>query len=211
MTTSTTSRLRVLIADDHPMMRHGLRSVITGEQDLELVGEAGSGGEAIDLYRQLRPDVVLMDLQMAGVDGLAAIEVLRSEFPDARIVVLTSYAGDARISRALALGARSYLLKAAGMEEILRAVRGAVRGDITLSGEAAAQLDDHAAKERLTSREIAVLRLVARGERNVDIARTLSVSGETIKSRMRNILGKLGARDRAHAVVIAIERGYLER
>lgn len=192
------------------MMRRGLRSVLAQEQDLSVVGEAGGGEEAIAMYRDLHPDVVLMDLQMEGVDGLAAIRTIRDMSPDAAIVVITSYAGDARITRALASGARSYLLKASGAAEILRAIRAAAGGRQTLAAEAMLQLSRYAGAEPLTSREIAVLRLASQGYGNRAIAQSIPISEEAVKSRMRSILSKLGADDRTHAVSIARERGFLD-
>ncbi|NII55145.1 response regulator transcription factor [Luteibacter sp. SG786] len=202
--------IRVLVVDDHPMMRQGLHSLIAHEADMLLVGEASRGDEAVEAFRRLQPDVVLMDLQMQGGDGLDAIRSIREVSPEANIVVLTSYAGDARIARALALGARAYLLKAAGAQEILRAMRAAVRGRQTVSPAAARQLADRVGTEALTSREVAVLRLVALGQGNRAIAASLLVSEETVKSRVRSIFAKLGADDRTHAVTLARERGFLD-
>lgn len=202
--------IRILVVDDHPMMRQGLRSVIEHQPDMVVVGEAGDGTRAIAEYRRLAPDIVLMDLQMDGMDGLDAIRAIRIDAPAAAIVVLTSYAGDARITTALTSGATSYLLKAAGAAEIVRVIRDAVAGQRVLSADAAQQVARHAGFEKLTHRELAVLRLVARGKTNRTIALLLSVSEETVKSRMRNILGKLDACDRTHAVTLARERGFLD-
>jgi DNA-binding NarL/FixJ family response regulator len=202
-------RINVLICDDHPVMRHGLRAAVSVESDMGLAGEASSGLEAVEAFRATRPDVVLMDLQMPGMDGLEAISTIRAEFPDANIIVLTSYPGDARIMRALMLGARSYLLKSASLEEIIRAIRASVVGRHVMHPDAAHDLARHAGTEPLTDREVSVLKLVAEGQGNKGIAHALGVSEETIKSRMHNIMQKLGALDRTHAVMIAIQRGFL--
>jgi DNA-binding NarL/FixJ family response regulator len=212
MTDSTEQRptIRVLITDDHPVMRHGLSSAVSQEAGLELVGEAVDGADAIAKFRELRPSVTLMDLQMPGVDGLQAIETIRKEFPEANIIVLTSYPGDVRIMRALTLGATSYLLKSATLEEIISAIRASVAGRHVIAPEAAHELAKHVGGEILTARELSVLRLVSAGQGNKAIAESLCVSEETIKSRMRSILGKLGALDRANAVMIAVQRGFLD-
>jgi DNA-binding NarL/FixJ family response regulator len=201
--------IRVLVADDHPVMRQGLRS-ISQESDMELVGEAADGTEVIELYRRLKPTVVLMDLHMPGISGLDAIGTIRGEFPEANIIVLTSYPGDARIMRALVLGATSYLLKSATLDEIIKAIRASVGGRHVMAPEVAHEMAKHAGKEQLTTRELSVLQLVAAGRANRAIAEALFVSEETVKSRMRSILSKLGALDRTHAVVIAVQRGFLE-
>ncbi|QWT21612.1 response regulator transcription factor [Bacillus sp. NP157] len=203
-------QIRVLITDDHPVMRHGLRAAVSVEPDMGLAGEASNGREAVDKYRELRPDVVLMDLQMPGMDGLEAISTIRAEFPDANIIVLTSYPGDARIMRALMLGATSYLLKSASLDEIIRAIRSSLVGRHVVHPDAAHDLARHAGSEALTDKEISVLKLVANGQSNKAIAQALSVSEETVKSRLHSITGKLGALDRTHAVMIAIQRGFLQ-
>ena len=202
--------IRVLITDDHPVMRHGLRAAVSVERDMEMVGEASNGQEAIAMFRELRPDVVLMDLQMPGMDGLEAIRVIREQFPAANIIVLTSYPGDARVMRALMLGATSYLLKSSTLDEIIGAIRVSLAGRHVMAPEVSHDLARHAGAEQLTEREISVLQLVAQGLSNKAIANTLFVSEETIKSRVRNILGKLGARDRTHAVMLAVQRGFLQ-
>lgn len=202
--------IRVLITDDHPVMRRGLNAAITQEPDMELVGEAADGAEAIAMYRALRPSVALVDLQMPNVDGLEAIAAIRGEFPDAVLIVLTSYPGDARVMRALTLGATSYLLKSATLEEIIKAIRASVAGRHVVAPEVAHEIARHAGSENLTMRETSVLRLAASGKSNKAIAEALFISEDTVKSRMRSIMAKLGALDRTHAVMIAVQRGFLD-
>lgn len=202
--------IRVLVAEDHPAMMHGLVSVISREPDMELAGHARNGSEAVAKYRELRPSVTLMDLQMPELCGLEAIKAIRDEFPDANIIVLTSFPGDARIMSALTLGAKSYLLKSATLEEIVRAIRFSVAGRYVIAPDAAHELAKHVGRESLTTRELSVLRMVAHGQGNKAIAEALCVSEETIKSRMRSIMAKLGAKDRTDAVVIAAKRGFID-
>jgi DNA-binding NarL/FixJ family response regulator len=205
-----TERYGILVVDDHPVMRDGLRAVIEQEADMEVVGEAADGGEAIELFQRLLPDVMLIDLQMPGIDGLEAITVIRNEFPDATIIVLTTFPGDARVVRAFTLGATSYLLKTARRDEIIKAIRGAVAGRHTMAPEVAQEIASHTGQELLTEREIGVLRLVAKGRSNHDIADALCISEDTVKARMRSIMAKLAAEDRTHAVMIAIRRGFMD-
>ena len=202
--------IRVLIADDHPVMRDGLRAAIAQEEDMEVVGEAGDGAEAIERHRALQPDVTLIDLQMPNVDGLEAIQAIRAESPNALMVVLTTFPGDARVTRAMKLGAISYLLKSACREEILRAVRAAAAGHHMVAAEAAQSIANHLGSESLTLRELSVLRLVAEGKSNRDIAQALNISEDTVKARMKSLMAKLDAEDRTHAVTIAIRRGFME-
>lgn len=202
--------IRVLIADDHPVMRDGLRAAIAQEEDMEVVGEAGDGAEAIERHRALQPDVTLIDLQMPNVDGLEAIQAIRAESPSALMVVLTTFPGDARVTRAMKLGAISYLLKSACREEILRAVRAAAAGHHMVAAEAAQSIANHLGSESLTLRELSVLRLVAEGKSNRDIAQALNISEDTVKARMKSLMAKLDAEDRTHAVTIAIRRGFME-
>ena len=201
--------IAVLIVDDHPIVREGLRNAIDLELDLCTVAEASNGEEAIDRYRERRPDVVLMDLQMPVMDGLQAVSIICGEFPGARVIVLTTYPGDARVIRALSSGATSYLLKSAPRSEILAAIRAAAKGRGTLASEAARDLRAHAGEELLTPRELSVLKLVAYGKSNMEIANELHIAVDTVKARMKNILSKLAADDRAHAVTIAQKRGFL--
>ena len=203
-------RYGILVVDDHPVMRDGLRTIISEDPTLEVVGEASDGREAIEQFRRLTPDLMLIDLQMPDLDGLQAITMIRSEFPDATIIVLTTFPGDARVVRAFALGAVSYLLKTARSEEILRAIRGALTGRRTMAPEAAQEMAIHAGSDALTDREVSVLRLAAEGQSNRDIAEKLCISEATVKGRMKSIMTKLGASDRTHAVTIAIRRGFID-
>lgn len=202
--------IRVLITDDHPVMRDGLRAAIAQEADMEVVGEASDGAQAIELYRTLRPDVTLIDLQMPNVDGLEAIQVIRAEFPKAVMVVLTTFPGDARVTRAMKLGAMSYLLKSACREEILRAVRVSATGRHVVATQAAENIANHLGSESLTLRELSVLRLVAEGRSNREVAEALSISEDTVKARMKSLMAKLHAEDRTHAVTLAIRRGFMD-
>ncbi|MEP7186829.1 MAG: response regulator transcription factor [Rhodanobacter sp.] len=203
-------KIRVLIVDDHPVMRDGLRAAIEQEADMQVVGEAADGAVAIEQYRLLQPDVTLIDLQMPRVDGLEAIMGIRADFPRAVMVVLTTYPGDARVTRAMKLGATSYLLKSACRDEILHAVRAAAAGRHVVAAEAAQDIANHLGSESLTLRELGVLRLVAEGKSNRAIAEALYVTEDTIKARMKSILAKLEASDRTHAVTIAVRRGFLD-
>jgi len=202
--------ISILIVDDHPVMRDGLRAILGREPDMNVIGEAGNGRVAIEQFRKLRPDITLIDLQMPEVDGLQAITAIRNEFPDATIVVLTTYPGDARVARAFTLGATSYLLKTAESVEIINAIRSAMIGRNVIAPEVAKQVARHTGDEALTEREITVLRWVARGRSNRQIAETLHISEDTVKARMKSIAGKLGADDRTHAVMIAMLRGFLD-
>jgi DNA-binding NarL/FixJ family response regulator len=208
---NTETRLRILIADDHPLMRDGLRTAIEREPDMLVVGEASDGAQTIELYAQLRPDAVLMDLQMPNVDGLQAIAAIRALSPDAFVVVLTTYPGDARVARAIALGAQSYLLKVAPRVEIIAALRAARLGRMTISPEIARDLDAHRGMDSLSDRELVVLQMIAAGKQNRHISEALHVSEETVKSRVKHILAKLHATDRTHAVTIAVRRGFIDR
>lgn len=208
--TSQPKKIRVLITDDHPAMRHGLAGAIASETDMEIAGEAADGAEAIEKFRELQPDVVLLDLQMPKVDGLEAIATIRAESPQAVVIVLTTYPGDARVMRALTLGATSYLLKSADLHAIVEAIRAAMVGKHVIDVDVAHELVEHAGSENLTSRELSVLRLASKGQGNRAIADALSISEDTVKSRMRNIMSKLDAQDRTHAVMIAVQRGFLD-
>ncbi len=207
---SDPSLIRVLAVDDHPVFRQGIAGLIDGQLDMRLVGEASNGREAIQQFRALRPDVTLMDLQMPEMNGIDAISAIRGEFPEARIIVLTTYAGDVQALRAMKAGARGYLLKNLLYKELLDTIRAVHAGKKTLSPEISYQLAEHATDEALSPAEISVLRLIAAGNGNKQIAHQLSVTEETVKGRVKNILSKLGANDRTHAVLIGLKRGIIE-
>jgi len=208
---STDSKpIRILTADDHALLRYGLASLIGAEPDMELVAQASTGREAIEQFRLHKPDVTLMDLQMPDMGGIEAIIGIRSEFPNARIIVLTTYSGDVQVTRALKAGARAYILKGRLAGELLETIRAVHAGQRRIPPEVAAELADHAGESGLTERETEVLRLIAAGNANKEIAAQLSLTEETIKSRVSSILAKLGANDRTHAVTIALKRGIIE-
>jgi DNA-binding NarL/FixJ family response regulator len=202
--------IRVLAVDDHPLLREGIAALIGSEDDMELIGEASNGREGIDLFRKHQPDITLMDLQMPEMNGIDAIGAIRGEFPDARIIVLTTHPGDVQVSRALKAGARGYLLKGMLRKELLETIRAVHAGQKRLSGEAAAEIAEHVADNSLTPREIDVLRLVGAGNANKEIGAQLSLTEVTVKSHVKNILAKLGANDRTHAVTIALKRGIID-
>jgi DNA-binding NarL/FixJ family response regulator len=201
--------IRVLTVDDHPLLREGIAALINAESDMKLVADACNGREAIEKFRLCRPDVTLMDLQMPALNGIEAIIAIRSEFPNARIIVLTTYTGDVQVVRALKAGARAYILKGQVHRELLDTIRAVHAGQKRIPAEIAAELADHVAEDDLSSREIDVLRLVASGNANKEIAVQLSIAEETVKSHITNILSKLGAHDRTHAVTIALKRGII--
>ena len=202
--------IRVLAVDDHQLIRVGIATLLLPESDMKLVGEASNGAEAIAKFRECRPDVTLMDLQMPEMNGFDAIVAIRDEFPEARIVVLTTYAGDAQAVRAMKLGAQGYLLKNLLHKELLQTVRTVHAGRKAMAPDVAAQLAEHSGAEVLTPKEIDVLRLIAAGNANKEIAAQLYITEETVKSRVKNILDKLGANDRTHAVTIGLKRGVIE-
>jgi len=202
--------IRIMAVDDHPLLRQGIATLIESEEDIELVAEACDGEEAIAQFRLHRPDVTLMDLQMPNVNGIEAISRIRSEFPDAKILVLSTYAGDVQVLHAIKAGARGYLLKGNVRTELLEAIRTVHAGRKRIPPEIAAGLADHAADDQLSSREIDVLRLIGAGNTNKQIADKLSIGETTVKNHISNILSKLGANDRAHAVTIALKRGIIE-
>jgi DNA-binding NarL/FixJ family response regulator len=203
-------RIRILTADDHAIIRAGIAMLISKEPDMELVGEASTGREVVERYRALRPDITLMDLQMPDGDGIEAIKSIRRENDSARIIVLTTYAGDARAQRALQAGARGYLLKGMIRKELFDCIRAIHAGQKRIQGEVATQIAAHLGSDALTPRELDVLALVATGNSNREIAQELSISEETVKGHVKTILGKLGAADRTHAVLLAITRGFLQ-
>ena len=202
--------IRVMAVDDHPLLRDGISALIGNQTDMELVAEASTGREAIDLFRKHRPDITLMDLQMPEMSGIDAISAIRGEFSDARIIMLTTHAGDVQVSRALKAGARAYLLKGLLRKELLETIRAVYAGHKRVSSEIAAEIAEHATDDALTPREVDVLRLVAKGNANKAVGARLSLTEETVKSHIRSILAKLGANDRTHAVAIALKRGIIE-
>jgi len=202
--------IRLMTVDDHPLLREGIAALIKTQTDMELIAEACDGEEAVAQFRLHRPDVTLMDIQMPNVNGTEAITRIRSEFPDAKIIVLSTYAGDVQILRAIKAGARGYLLKGNVRTELLEAIRSVHAGRKRIPPDVAADLADHAADDELTAREIDVLRLIAEGNANKQIADKLSIGETTVKNHISNILSKLGANDRGHAVTIALQRGIIE-
>ena len=208
--TQGTSPIRILMVDDHTLLREGIAELIADETDMVLVGEAGNGREAIEQFRKHHPDVTLMDLQMPKMCGLDAMIAIRGEFPEARIIVLTTYMGDVQVLRALKAGARAYLLKNTLRTELLRTIRAVHEGDKSLSPEVSFQLAEHVAEETLSPTEVRVLRLIADGNSNKEIASELSATEDTIKGQVRSILAKLNAHDRTHAAMIGVKRGIIE-
>ena len=204
------SVIRVLTVDDHALLRRGIAALISAEPDMEMVAEAANGKEAIAEFKRHRPDVTLMDLQMPEMGGIECIIAIRSDFPDARIIVLTTYPGDVQIVRALKAGARGYLLKGQVNLELSDAIRTVHAGKKRIPAEIAAELAEHTAEDDLSGRESEVLRLIAAGNANKEIAGKLFIAEETVKSHVTNILGKLHANDRTHAVTIALKRGIIE-
>ena len=208
---NTSSKLiTVLAVDDHSLLRKGIAALVNAEPDMKLIAEASNGHEAIESFRLHRPDVTLMDIQMPTFNGIEAISRIQGEFPEARIIVLTTYTGDAQVARALRAGARAYVLKVHVHRELLETIRAVHAGRKRIPPDIAAELAEHASDDELTVREIDVLRLIAAGNSNKLIADQLSVGEATVKSHVTNILSKLGANDRTHAVSIALKRGIIE-
>jgi DNA-binding NarL/FixJ family response regulator len=210
MRSISTSQIRILTVDDHPVVRQGIAGLVGVQDDMLLVSEASNGREAIQQFRIHQPDVTLMDLQMPEMNGLDALIALRNEFPDAKVVVLTTYTGDVQILRALKAGAQAYLLKNTLHKELIDTIRAVHAGRKSLSPEVSYQIAEHAADDTLTPAEILVLRLIAAGNANKQIADQLSITEETVKSRVKCILSKLGANDRTHAAMIGLKRGIIE-
>ena len=204
------SRITVLCVDDHPLMRDGIAFAVQQQDDIEIVAEASDGEEAIKAYRRFKPDVTLMDLQMPVMNGIAATAAIIQEWPLARIIILTTYSGDIQATRALQVGAKGYLLKGMLRTDLIKTIRAVHAGDQCIPAEIAQEIAAHVGADRLTTREVEVLRCVATGISNKAVADLLRLSEDTVKGHMRNILAKLHANDRTHAVMIALQRGYLE-
>ena len=202
--------IRILTVDDHPLIRDGIAALVASQGDMAVVAEAADGREALERFREHQPDVTLMDLQMPGMSGLDAILAIRSEFTSARVIVLTTYTGDVQVRRAMQGGARAYLLKNTLHRDLLETIRAVHRGGRTLSPEASSELAEHAMDGGLTPAEVAVLRLIAEGNANKQIAAELSLTEETVKNRVKSLLSKLGANDRTHAAMIGVRRGIID-
>jgi DNA-binding NarL/FixJ family response regulator len=207
---TTPKLIRILAVDDHPLLREGIATLVNAEPDMKLVAEASNGHEAIERFRLHRPDVTLMDLQMPDFNGVEAIDRIQQEHGNARIIVLTTYTGDVQVLRALKAGARAYILKGHVHRELLETIRAVHAGEKRIPPEIAAALADHATDDALTAREIDVLRLIAAGNANKNIADQLAIGEATVKTHVTNILSKLGANDRAHAVTIGLKRGIID-
>jgi DNA-binding NarL/FixJ family response regulator len=207
---SDPSPIRILSVDDHPLIRQGIAGLVATQSDMTVIAEAANGREAIQQFHRHRPDITLMDLQMPEMNGLDAIIAIRGEFPEARIIVLTTYAGDVQALRALKAGARAYLLKDSLHKELLATIRAVHAGKKSMSPEVSFQLAEHATDDALTPTEVRVLRLIAEGNANKEIAAQLSTSEDTVKGQVRNILSKLGAKDRTHAAMIGLKRGIID-
>jgi|SRR5215469_10225011 len=206
---SESGPIRVFCVDDHPMLRKGIATVINDEPDMQVVGEASNAQEAVEQFRKHRPDVTLMDLRLPDTSGIEAMRAIQAEFPGARIIVVTTFEGDAEIQRALEAGAHGYLLKNMPPDELVASIRHVYAGKKRIPSQLAARLAEHLSDEALTTREVEVLRLLAEGNRNLEIAERLFVSEKTIKAHVQHIMEKLGAKDRTQAVAIGIRRGII--
>jgi DNA-binding NarL/FixJ family response regulator len=204
------ARIRILLADDHPLFLEGVATVVSFQEDMTVVGRATSGRQAIDEFRRVRPDITLMDLRLPDMSGIAAVTTIRKEFPDAKILMLTTFEGDVEIQRALAAGVRAYLLKSSPHEELVQAIRKVHSGRKHVPTEVAQNLAEHFDGDVLTEREVEVLRRMAEGDRNRDIGERLSISEETVKVHIRHIMDKLDAKDRTQAVAIGVRRGVIQ-
>jgi two-component system, NarL family, response regulator len=207
--TSVPNMIRILAVDDHPLLRKGIATLVNAEPDMKLVAEAANVEEAVESFRLHRPDVTLMDIQLPGLNGIEAINRILNEFPNARIIVLTTYTGDAQVLRALRAGARAYVLKGHVHRELLETIHAVHAGQKRIPPDIAVELAEHAMEDELSSREIDVLRLIASGNSNKQIADQLFIGESTVKSHVTNILSKLSANDRAHAVTIGLKRGII--
>lgn len=210
MSEENASPVRILIADDHPILREGVASVIAIQPDMAIVGEASTGSEAVRLFAELRPDIVLMDLRMPDMNGVEAIEAIHARHPDARIIVLTTYSGDAKALQAMRAGAAGFLLKSSLRRELLSAIRAVHRGQRHLHPDIAQEIAIHAIQDPLSPREVEILQMIAGGHSNKQIAWRLGVADETVKSNIKSIFTKLQVNDRTHAVTTAARRGIIE-
>jgi DNA-binding NarL/FixJ family response regulator len=207
---ASSNSIRVLVVDDHPLLRSGIAALLATQADMSVIAEASNGKEAVEKFRALRPDITLMDLQMPEMNGLDAMIAILREFPEARIIVLTTYTRDVEVLRAMKVGARAYLLKTLLDKELLDTIRAVHAGKKMLAAEASYELAEHSTDDELTPGEVQVLRLIAAGNANKEIAAQLSLTEDTVKGRVKNILSKLGANDRTHAAMIGVKRGIIE-